>query len=258
MIAGALLALTVAAQPGVPELPPRTDPEVAWLTWGNDWFGVPGARTDDHRTNEFAAGLRRGLWVVALDDSMLTLFDGESDRQRRHGHRLDEATLTLGRELAGDLTVGLGVRYRGDLGGEGVQDWWHRTLNDSTVAASYDAGGTALLGYGLWRHAFHPEPFFAPELLASAVASTAGEVSGDGAARLVWWTVSDVTIWAGLRYRVRAGDFDGAALEATAAYERGLCYEFGFSLGRALAFESTYSLRDRAAVGAFTYTTALP
>ncbi len=251
MILAGVVALAISAQPGVPELPPRTEPDVAWLTWSNDWFGLPGPACDDHRTNEFAAGLRRGSWVVCLDDSMLTLFD-QSDRLRQHGTRVDEATATLGRAISPDLTLGLGVRYRGDLGGEGLQDWWHRTLSNQTVSAEYEQGGAAALAYGLWLHSFHPEEFFAPELLASGTASTDGEFCSDAAARLVWYTPRDVTVWAGLRYRVRAGNYSGEVVDATAAFERGLCYEFGFSLGRAFAFQSTYSLRDRSAVGAVT------
>ncbi len=258
MILSAVLAAVVAAQPGVPELPPRTEPDVAWLTWSNDWFGVPGPTCDDHRTNEFSGGIRRtDHWVVAFDDSMLTLFD-QSDRLRQRGVRLDEATATLGREVGADLTIGLGMRYRGDLGGEGLQNWWHRTLNDQTVSATYEQGGAAALAYGLWRHSYAIENGFSPELLASGTASTDGEFCSDEAARLVWYTPGDVTVWLGLRYRIRAGDFAAEVVEATAAFERGLCYEFGFSLGRAFAFQSTYSLRDRSAVGALTAVVGLP
>jgi hypothetical protein len=257
MITGAtLLALALTAQPGVPEPPPRTAAEAAWLTWGNDWFGVPGERTDDHRTNEFAAGLRRNGWVVCVDNSMLTVFG--DDRGRQHGRRLDEATLTVGREVCDDLTLGVGLRYRGNLGGEGLQNWWHRTLGETTVSGEYERGGTALVGYGLWRRVFRPAEYFCPEVLAGVLASTDAEVSADVAARLVWYTRSDVTVWAGLRYRVRSTDFGSRAVDATAAYERGPCYEFGFSLGRALAFESTYSVPNRAAVGALTFTADLP
>lgn len=258
MIAAALLALAANAQPGVPELPPRAPAEAAWLTWGNDWFGVPGARTDDHRTNEFALGLRCGAWVLDLDDSMLTLFD-EGDRQRRHGVRQDELCATVGREVSTGCTVGLGLRWRGDAGGEGLQDWWHRTLGDSTVAATYEPEeGVALVGYGLWRHVFRGEEGFAPETLASALVTSDGEFAGDAAARLVWYTPDQIVVWAGLRYQVRAGDYATRVTDATAAYERGLCYEFGFSLGGALAFESRYILHDHAAVGALTFTRALP
>jgi hypothetical protein len=182
---------------------------------------------------------------------MLTLFD-PSDRLRQHGARLDEATATLGREVSPDLTLGLGLRYRGDLGGEGLQDWWHRTLNDQTVSATYEQGGAAALAYGLWRHSYDIENGFAPELLASGTASTDGEFCSDAAARLVWYTPNDVTVWLGLRYRIRAGDFAAEVVDAAAAFERGMCYEFGFSLGRTFAFQSTYSLRDRSAVGGLT------
>ncbi len=240
------------------ELPPRSPAaDVAWLTWGNDCFGVPGRLQDDHRTNDFSGGIRRGPWVVCLGDSMLTLLDPAEANGVRHGARIDEATAMLGREVSPTLTLGVGVRYRGDLGGENIQDRWHAALGDNPVYATYDDSSAALLGYASWRRVFHPEAFFAPELLASAVAGSDAEFAADAAARLVWYTVSDVTVWAGLRYRAREGG-SGVVAGATADFERGLCYEFGFSLARAFSFQSTYSLATQSATGAFTYVGVIP
>ncbi len=250
MVAQFLLALTLAAQPGVPETPPRADTDL-WVTWANDWFGVPGAQTDDHRTNEFAVGLRKRGWVLMVDDSMLTLFD-EADRERQHGARMDELTLTLGHEFH-EVTIGVGAQYRGNAEGQVMQNWWHGLMNDPTVNATYESDGTVGLAYGLWRHSINPEPFFCPEVLASATATTDGEFAADGEARLVWYTQSNLTVWAGFRYQVRAGSFDTVSSEATASYERGLFYEFGFMLDQTFSFQSSYNVHERAAVGALTY-----
>jgi hypothetical protein len=251
MLIASLLALALTAQPGVPETPPRTDPNI-WVTWGNDWFGIVGTPTDDHRTNEMSAGFRSHRLVVMVDDSMLTLFD-DADVDRQHGVRMDEATITVGYASDLGITAGGGIRYKGDAGGEGLQNWWHGLLNDNKVHGEYESDGVVAVCYGLWKHDYGRGTFF-PETIASATVTSDAELAADVAGRLVFSTDNDATFWAGLRYQIRAGDFSTKVAAATAEFERGLVYEFGFSLGRTLSFQSGYIVHDRSAVGAFTYT----
>lgn len=237
-----LLALTTslfAAVPGIPEPPvPGPIPKFS-LGWFNDWHAIPTTHSDDNRTNAFEIMIRHDDWVLKLDSAMLT--------SRDLGVRNDELSVTLGYIVANDISativLGGGVRLRGDLGGEGLQDWWHKNLNDVPLGLEYDRSQPSPILYTM-NHIRTPdvnghvlEFIVDAELLADAFAS-------DIAIRDVV-TLPDsgwAHVWLGPRFQIRGDWQDNQIGSEIAGFERGLWIDYGIQLGH-------FSLCQRHAIG---------
>ncbi len=242
-----LFAAAYAAQPSTPEQPPGANPGL-WLLWGNDWFAAPPG-PDDNRTNELEAGCRAGSWAVVVDDSMLTHLYRLPHASDRLGLRVDEVTATVWRDLGCGLSAGAGWRYRGDAGGQGMQDWWHRASGSGgQVHASYERpGGSPCAGLdGRWQAG-------CLDAALGVVATADGQVSSDVALRAVA-EAGGATLWVGPRWQYRRAGASGRVERFVAGYEDGMWVEAGLSLGGGLSLMTQYSPRHHQGTGAVVFT----
>ncbi len=245
-----MMSLVLAAVPGVPETPPGPLPDV-WISWGNDWFGVPQG-PDNNRTNEMVFGLREGRCVVVFDDSMLTAYD---DAAHLTGARQDEGTFTVGYMFDKLLTVGAGVRLRADLRGETVQLAWHKLIGSGYgESVPYDDASAVGAGYILSTWESGPDAALGSRCVLSALATTDGELDADLAVHTTW-RINDACMWFGPRYQVRRAADATPVLDRVLRYEDGMWIDLGIRMGMesGVTFETRYATEQNEAVGTMTF-----
>lgn len=242
LVLSCLVGSLAAAVAGVPEQPSAMR-STAWLTWGNDSFSIIG-NGDDGRTNRVAAAYWGADLVIALDDSMLTDRDGRG----RTGRRIDDVTAVLGVPFETDELLaagGLGYRWRGDLGGEELQNAFHGVVGSFRYHLEQeDAPGVPVAwGYARWSG-------------ESTQAVVSGLVAGDGAhavdvvGRYVWGDEDTAGIL-GLGFAFRDDDSSRTA-QATVRMERGAFVELGVGCRR-IAWSMAVSLERFAGGGQISF-----
>jgi len=262
------LGVALAAVPGLPDAPRPGPLPGAWLIWANDTFdGEIGETPDDLRTNAFAGGVRLGRILLAADYSILT------DRGFIDAHRgrSDELTTTAGVLLIDDrlrdgwsarLAAGVGARWSGDLGGEGIQNGWHRQIGEDTIEVPYEEGDPVGLGWGegawLQTGGLPRVPLLAGgqlgiEAHAAGLVTGAGEIQASAGVRLVllgrdgWVHVGVVRDW-------RGGDPATATAARVAEEESGNAIEYGVGAG-ALGLAFAVNLDHGYGSGALSFAT---
>lgn len=214
-----------------------------WVAAANDALGASaGKNDDDYRSSAFLGQVAvTPHTILAANHSLLT------DKTGAQPGRLDELTVTLSwlpwRPVDGWVAVGAGVRVRGDLGGEGMQNRWH---DASTLARidylEYFEAETPVVGvvtvagvksFVLWTTSSLP-------WLGSG--TTALEWGGRGvvAHEGTWQAATDVVvvgrgldgaIWSGLRYETGGVTDSAPILENVLDHEKGLWVVYGASVG---------------------------
>lgn len=204
-----------AAVYGLPEPPTPAPTPQFWFNFSDDFLGMAVLNTDDFRTANITIG---GSWDAlrfAADASMLT------NRARDGGtpSRTDELTYSLGYALLDRereekwralLTLGIGGRTYGDLGGESIQNHIHDTFGYKEVYLPYDQDeGTdgfafyhaRLTGVPPWEFQFSgPFGRWAVQVESGGLVSTGREVQLYGALNLVTLG-TDSMAWVGARYQ---------------------------------------------------------
>lgn len=118
---------------------PGQDETTVSFTYSNDLFGM--AKQDDNRTSEMSIRVATESVVFDVQHSMLT--------DRVKGTRLDEATGKVGWKLD-DITLGIGIRIRGDEAGQRAQNFVHHTLGQREENLVYDSHEALVLGW--WEY----------------------------------------------------------------------------------------------------------
>ncbi len=135
-VLGPLILFAVASVAGDPSLPhPGPQPDHGWFTYLNDdLFPVLGSY-DDNLTYEFASGVTVKRWSFGADFRALTARDA--------GRRTDQATLTGSYAVWNrdrlNVLLGGGIQAGGDLGGDVVQNTWHRLIHEPRVHLAYES-----------------------------------------------------------------------------------------------------------------------
>ncbi|HEX3131978.1 MAG TPA: hypothetical protein VHX44_00175, partial [Planctomycetota bacterium] len=214
----ALLSLGTSASAavyGLPEPPTPAPTPQAWFLFSDDFLGMAVLNTDDYRTANLTMGGRWDAWRFAADASMLT----NRGRDGSTPSRSDELTYSLGYAVVDRereekwralLTLGVGGRTYGDLGGESVQNWIHDTFGYKTVHIPYDPEhGTdglvfyhaRLTGVPPWEYQLS-EPFsrWAVQVESGGLVSTGDEQQLYGGVNLVSLGVESMA-WIGARYQ---------------------------------------------------------
>ena len=217
----ALAAPAGAAVYGLPEPPTPAPTPQLWFNFSDDFLGMAVLNTDDYRTANITIG---GSWDAlrfAVDASMLT------NRARDGGvpSRTDELTYSLGYAVVDRereekwralLTLGVGGRTYGDLGGESVQNWIHDTFGYKDVELPYDPEEgtdgfaffhTRLTGVPPWEYQFGgPFGRWAAQIEGGGLFSTGDECQLYGAFNLVTLG-ADSMAWVGARYQWHNDDY---------------------------------------------------
>lgn len=213
-----LLGLSTAASAavyGLPEPPTPAPTPQAWFLFSDDFLGMAVLNTDDYRTANITVGGRWDAWRFAADASMLT----NRGRDGSTPSRTDELTYSLGYAVVDReredtwkalLTLGIGGRTFGDLGGESVQNRIHETFGYKAVHLPYDPEQgtdgfaffhTRLTGVPSWEYQFGgPFGKWAAQIEGGGLASTGEEVQLYGGANLVSLG-TDSMAWIGARYQ---------------------------------------------------------
>lgn len=241
VMALALAAPAAAEVAGTPAAPRPGPLPLVWLGWSNDAFGGEvGDNTDDFRTSAFTGNLAVDRWVLVLDHSTLTAKQGLPPA------RSDEFTATLGwlavpgsaaaAEPGPWLAIGAGARWRGDLGGEAIQNGWHDAIGVAEVDyLAYEESGCDGVGYlagGGWiALPFLPHgDRIALDGRAALLATTDGKVQGEVEARLVA-RGRDGAVWFGGRGVTVLGSEPGIAARAVSDHEEGAWLVYGAGFG---------------------------
>lgn len=204
-----------AAVYGLPEPPTPAPTPQAWFLFSDDFLGMAVLNTDDYRTANITVGGRWDAWRFAADASMLT----NRGRDGSTPSRTDEVTYSLGYAVLDRereekwralLTLGVGGRTYGDLGGESVQNRIHETFGYKTVHLPYDPEEgtdgfvffhTRLTGVPPWEFQLSgPFGRWAVQVESGGLISTGDEQQLYGAANLVSLGV-DSMAWVGARYQ---------------------------------------------------------
>lgn len=223
-----------AALPGVPETPG------SWVSVGNDSFGLPPG-PDDNRTAEESGGFTAAGYVFVVDDSMLTA-EGAATKSRT-----DEITATVGREVLTSpelaITLGVGGRVRGNLGGQTLQNRFHAyTRSGVQFDLPCEAYSLAPLAYGLAKGAVGYALYS-----VSGTATADGELSAD-----VFVGVGVQAVYAGLREQLRYSHLSSPTISRVFDYENGLWVDVGVRFWH-LELSNSFSVSHRQAVATVTY-----
>lgn len=235
-----IIGVLGAATPGTPENPIPTNVPHSWVTWSNDWWGIPqGKESDDNRTNGLTAVVNIKGYTFGIEHSMLTqiplsvVSDG-----KRHGTRIDEMYFSVGKWMSlgnTNINSGVGYRMRGEFSGQDTQNWWHTTTHGTQVAAIYEDAQDTLYGYGLvnWQY----ESLWTS---ASMVIDTRLEIASDVAALILFQNDDDdfPGAWIGARYKYRNTD-SSDVIDAVASFENGLWFDFGINMGGYFSYSSS-------------------
>lgn len=239
----ALVAPMQAAVYGLPEPPTPAPTPQAWFTFSDDFLGMAVLNTDDYRTANIGFGGRWDRWRFAADASMLTNrgTDGTTPS------RTDELTYSLGYALLDEprdgawralLTLGIGGRTYGNLGGESVQNHIHEAFGYKPVEFPYDPehGTNGLVFYHSrlthvppWDYQFSgPFGKWAIQVESGGLLSTGAEYQIYGGANLVS-VGTDSMAWVGARYQWNGGDFPTTTSQIVGEKESGLWLVAGLS-----------------------------
>ncbi len=228
--------------------PPDAEPDW-WVSWGNDFYGVAGIDPDDNRTNEITIGCNiAGVCKITVDDSMLThLIPGRP----RTGERLDELTLLVGAQLFHGVWIGEGWRDRRNLGGESMQNWFHRQAGDRPVDATYESSQDSFLLYCATSHELVGNKSGGVIARTQTVGSTDGTIDCSQAV-LALVGHRKWQVWCGPVMEERIGSYRAGVVREVAQFERGLYVETGVSIGN-WSFDTRYQLKNNCSIGAVTY-----
>ena len=221
LLLSAIIAPASAAVYGLPEPPTPAPTPQAWFNFSDDFLGMAVLNTDDYRTANITIG---GSWDhlrFAVDASMLT----NRGRDGSTPSRTDELTYSLGYALIDTereerwrtlLTLGVGGRTFGDLGGESVQNHIHDTFGYKEVELPYDPEEgtdgfgffhTRLTGVPPWESQLSgPFGRWAIQAEGGGLYSTGDECQLYGALNLVTLGV-DSLAWVGARYQWHNGSY---------------------------------------------------
>lgn len=242
----ALLGLGTSASAavyGLPEPPTPAPTPQAWFLFSDDFLGMAVLNTDDYRTANITVGGRWDGWRFAADASMLT----NRGRDGSTPSRTDELTYSLGYALVDRereekwkalLTLGVGGRTYGDLGGESAQNRIHDTFGYKTVHLPYDPEEgtdgfvffhTRLTGVPTWEYQFSgPFGKWAAQIEGGGLVSSGDEVQLYGAANLVSLG-TDSMAWVGARYQWHNDEFPTRTSQIVGEKETGWWLVVGLS-----------------------------
>lgn len=242
-----------AATPGTPENPIPTNVPHSWVTWSNDWLGMPsGKQADDNRTNGLTVVGNFNNFTFAVEHSMLTKIPPSellNGKRLFPGTRIDELYFSLGKweRLLETVHVngGVGYRMRGDFFGKAAQNCGHKNANGLRVDAIYEDAQDTLYGYGLvnWQY----ESLWTS---ASVVLDTRLEIASDVAALLLFQKDDDKFpgAWIGARYKYRNTD-SCDVINAVASFENGLWFDFGINMGGYFSYSSSVKYDREGSIG---------
>lgn len=228
-----------AAVPAIPEAGPSGVLPTFTLTTTNDLLGNGLGNGDDFRTAGVSGAWRLDHVVVAVDGAMLT--------DRAAATRTDQLTILAGVWL-GPLRprlgwqvgsfLGAGVQLAGDLGGQDMQNWVHRTINVDQVHVAYDPGqgARAIVGasvVGGWLSAVPPglsmTGWWGVQMVAAGTTVCDGEQLWEAGPRLVLVGLESA-FWLGTRWRGMQGASTGPTVAATLDHEVGWWLEVGTTI----------------------------
>jgi hypothetical protein len=89
----------------------------------------PNSHAGDHPNYHAWQHVHTTTTTSTVDNATTTIDSGSTNLIDRE----DALSLTLNRRLWDMITLGAGVRITGDLKGEEVQNFWHRTIGDPTI-----------------------------------------------------------------------------------------------------------------------------
>jgi hypothetical protein len=239
----ALAAQASAAVYGLPEPPTPAPTPQAWFLFSDDFLGMAVLNTDDYRTANITVGGRWDAWRFAVDGSMLT----NRGRDGTPPSRTDELTYSLGYAVVDRereekwkalLTLGIGGRTFGDLGGESIQNHIHETFGYKTVHLPYDPESgtdgfgffhTRLTGVPSWEYQL-AGPFgkWAAQIEGGGLVSTGEEVQLYGGVNLVSLGV-DSMAWIGARYQWHNDTYPTTTSQIVGEKEKGWWLVVGLS-----------------------------
>jgi hypothetical protein len=241
-----------------PQLPPFREP-VLDVAFSNDFFGRGGS-VDDFRTQQLilSAGLSE-RWIGVLDHSILTFSDMPSPG------RIDQLSASLGYRVVDSVSehfvnkvvIGTGIRQVGRLGGERIQNGFHRLVGSEIEDLSYS--GDDNIDLTGWFDAQHYRNLYAAGsggvlnswhrgywLKASALATSGGQWDSSAGLFAVA-SKGALDAWFGLRRDWRSGYKDNV-LRQTAAAEDDVAIVLGVRFG-ALVLETVQQLNNDASYG---------
>ena len=264
-----------AAVYGLPEPPTPAPTPQFWFNFSDDFLGMAVLNTDDYRTANISVGGRYDAWRFAVDSSMLT----NRGRDGTTPSRTDELTYSLGYAVVDEeregrlrplLTLGVGGRTYGNLGGEEIQNRVHETFGYKTVHLPYDPEqGTEAFAFYHGRLSMLPPwdyqgsgPFgrWAFQLESGGLASTGEKFQVYGGANVVS-VGADSLAWIGVRYQWNGGHNPTATSDIVAAKETGWWWVVGLSRTPGILFTASINpSRETVAgtVGLTIDTTAMP
>ncbi len=232
-----------AAVYGLPEPPTPAPTPQAWFLFSDDFLGMAVLNTDDYRTANITIGGRWDRWRFAADASMLT----NRGRDGTTPSRTDELTYSLGYAVLDRereekwralLTLGVGGRTYGDLGGESVQNRIHETFGYKTVHIPYDPESgtdgfvffhTRLTGEPSWEYQLNgPFGRWAVQAESGGLVSTGDEVQWYGGANLVSLGTDSMT-WIGARYQWHSDSYPTTTSQIVGEKESGWWLVVGIS-----------------------------
>lgn len=258
---GAFMPLTGFAGgiPGLPaQLPPAREPLLD-VAFSNDFLGRGGS-VDDFRTQQviLSASLS-DRWIGLLDHSILTFSDPPAPG------RIDQLSASLGyrmvdsvdENLVNKVVVGMGIRQVGRIGGERMQNGFHRLVGSEIENLAYT--GVDDINMTGWIDAQHYRNLYAAGtggvlgswhrgywLRANSLATSDGQ--WDSSAGLFALASREpVDIWFGLRRDWRSGYKDDV-LRQTADAEDDMAIVLGARFG-ALVLETVQQLNNAASYG---------
>ena len=142
-----LLSMSLAATPGIPDVPLSIDNNV-WIGIQNDYLTV--TPTDYGRSFGFKFGIDYDNWLLNYDYSGITKEYGSSGE----GLRIDVNTILLGYQIPLienhlsrlTITPAFGYVKTGNYGGESGQNEFHRLLDEDTKYFAYEDTPDFLFG----------------------------------------------------------------------------------------------------------------
>lgn len=218
---------------------PNEVPEF-WLSIQNDVLGVSEDPLDNNRTYSFNVGFKvKEEFVVAIDYASLTNFSDVENGNvaEKVGPRIDEITLTVGRDYTFDnllFVPMIGVRFKGNFGGEAIQEQWHSIANNNAstkIVSEYEKASEVFVAGFSTRQDYHYNEIFGYTNRVVASITTTGELQA------AIQTIGTIVIghqsiaWAGLRYDFREGDTGTETANNVADLERGASVVFGLNFG---------------------------
>jgi hypothetical protein len=240
------------------------------ISMENDNFGASLADDwDDLRTYSFDLEV-----YPAREYNMTCTYDSLTNRDSAENQgRIDELTLTVGRTVVeytdedgvmwGNLLLGAGTRFCGNIGGEGIQHFWHNLTGvKRDVHLPYDeliSVGVLIYLKGKWAMRsdlnlvdylpFVPPGYCGVSLCSSALASTAGELQG-AADLMLLFEGSSTLASAGVGYLHSAAEIDSLTFREVNEYETGLWLLWSAHVGGFFT-DYGFQLSDGIARGAF-------